>query len=144
MDRSPVSRTLLCSECKKRMKCMANIHKQGMAEPQYKTDGETLLWLWLRLKSHILDMRTTGIMALNNALCSHALNVTGFLIYTHHYNGFISYHTDGTTCKPSHGTQWCPLKSKIDTWHLHPTDIILNHVTLHIIKFPHVMFFHDL
>lgn len=86
MDRSPASRTVLCSECKKRMKCMANIHKQGTAEPQYKKDGGTLLWLRLRLKSHPLDIRIKGIMALNNALCSHALNIIDFLIYTHHYN----------------------------------------------------------
>lgn len=84
MDRSPMSSTVLCSEWKKPMKCMANVHKRGSAEPQYKMDGGTSLWLRLRLKSHILDIHTSGFMALNNALCSLALNDIDFLIHTHH------------------------------------------------------------
>lgn len=68
MDRSPTSSTVLCSECTKRMKCMANIHKQGTAELPYKTDSGTPLRL--RLKAHTLDIHTTGIMPFNNVPCS--------------------------------------------------------------------------
>lgn len=117
MDRSSASRTVLCSECKKQMKCMANIHKQGHCRTSIQ-DGWRLF-----LKSHTLDIHTTGMMALSNARCSHALNITDFLIYTRHYSGCISNHTDWK-CVPLDRTEY------LFTGHQNHTICILHHVTL--------------